>query len=194
MSRKRAGAAAGSRPAAAVPFVPRPGGADSGNHIPESLEEVARTLKVDPRGQRFSAALSALVLAAVVVTGSGWLLAAQAAVFGIGAVLGLSYAPYGLIYRWLVRPRLGPPREMEDAAGPRFSQGVGLVISIIGVIGYATGLTPLGMAAAAVAFVAAFLNAAFGLCLGCEMYVLIRRIWPRQQEAAPPEPDKEVAV
>ena len=177
-----------------MPFVPRPGGADSGNHIPESLEEVARTLKVDPRGQRFSAALSALVLAAVIVTGSGWLLAAQAAVFGIGAVLGLSYAPYGLIYRWLVRPRLGPPREMEDAAGPRFSQGVGLVISIIGVIGYATGLTPLGMAAAAVAFVAAFLNAAFGLCLGCEMYVLIRRIWPRQQEAAPPEPDKEVAV
>ena len=151
-------------------------------------------MKVDPRGQRFSAALSAAVLAVVIVTGSGWLLAAQAAVFGIGAVLGLSYAPYGLIYRWLVRPRLGPPREMEDAAGPRFSQGVGLVISIIGVIGYATGLTPLGMAAAALAFVAAFLNAAFGLCLGCEMYVLIRRIWPRQQEAAPPEPDKEVAV
>jgi len=117
-----------------------------------------------------------------------------AVAFGVGAVLGLSYAPYGLIYRWLVRPRLGPPREMEDAAGPRFSQGVGLVISIIGVIGYATGLTPLGMAAAAVAFVAAFLNAAFGLCLGCEMYVLIRRIWPRQQEAAPPEPDKEVAA
>jgi hypothetical protein len=83
---------------------------------------------------------------------------------------------------------------MEDAAGPRFSQGVGLVVSIIGVIGYATGLTPLGMAAAALAFVAAFLNAAFGLCLGCEMYVLIRRIWPHQQQAAPPEPDKEVAA
>ena len=151
-------------------------------------------MKVDPRGQRFSAALSAVVLAAVIVTGSGWLLAAQAAVFGIGAVLGLSYAPYGLIYRWLVRPRLGPPREMEDAAPPRFSQGVGLVVSIIGVIGYATGLTPLGMAAAAAAFAAAFLNAAFGLCLGCEMYVIIRRIWPRQQRAATPEPDKEVAV
>src|SRR5215831_12331565 len=137
-------------------------------------------MKVDPRGQRFSAALSAAVLAVVIVTGSGWLLAAQAAVFGIGAVLGLSYAPYGLIYRWL--------------AGPRFSQGVGLVVSIIGVAGYAAGLAPLGMAAAALAFVAAFLNAAFGLCLGCEMYVLIRRIWPRQHEAAPPEPDKEVAA
>jgi hypothetical protein len=157
-------------------------------------EEVAAGMRIDPRGQRFSAALSAVVLAAVLVTGSAWLLAAQAVVFGVGTVLGMSYAPYGLIYRWLVRPRLGPPREMEDAAAPRFSQGVGLVVSIIGVIGYAAGLTPLGMAAAAAAFAAAFLNGAFGLCLGCEMYVIIRRIWPRQQRAATPEPDKEVAV
>lgn len=146
-------------------------------------------MKIDPRGQRFSAALSATVLAAVLVTGSGWLLAAQAAVFGVAAVGGLSYAPYGLIYRWLVRPRLGPPRELEDAAAPRFAQGVGLVVSVIGVIGYASGLTPLGMAGAAAAFAAAFLNAAFGVCLGCEMYVLIRRIWPGKQG-----PDKEVAV
>jgi hypothetical protein len=151
-------------------------------------------MKIDPRGQRFSAALSAAVLAVVIVTSSGWLLAAQAVVFGVGTVAGLSYSPYGLIYRWLVRPRLGPPRELEDAAAPRFAQGVGLVVSIIGVAGYATGLTPLGTAAAALALVAAFLNAAFGLCLGCEMYVLIRRIWPRKQGVAPPEPDKEVAA
>jgi len=151
-------------------------------------------MKIDPRGQRFSAALSAAVLAAVIVTGSAWLLAAQAVVFGVGTVAGMSYSPYGLVYRWLVRPRLGPPRELEDAAAPRFAQGVGLVVSIIGVAGYATGLTPLGTAAAALAFVAAFLNAAFGLCLGCEMYVLIRRFWPRQPGAAPPEPDKEVAA
>jgi Domain of unknown function (DUF4395) len=135
-------------------------------------------MKVDPRGQRFAAALSALVLVAVLITSSAWLLAAQAAVFGIGAVLGLRYAPYGLVYRVLVRPRLGPPRELEDAAPPRFSQGMGLVISVIGVIGYAVGLAPLGMAAAAAALAAAFLNAAFGLCLGCEMYVLIRRVRP----------------
>jgi hypothetical protein len=158
------------------------------------LEEVAAGMKIDPRGQRFSAALSAVVLAAVIVTGSAWLLAAQAVVFGVGAAAGPSHSPYGLVYRWLVRPLLGPPREMEDAAAPRFAQGVGLVISIIGVIGYATGLTALGMAGAAAAFVAAFLNAAFGLCLGCEMYVHIRRIWPRHQGVAPPEPDKEVAA
>jgi hypothetical protein len=135
-------------------------------------------MKVDPRGQRFAAALSAAVLIAVIVTSSAWVLGAQAVVFGIGAVFGLKYAPYGLIYRTLVRPRIGPPAELEDEAPPRFSQAVGLVMSIIGVVGYAVGLVPLGLAAAALALVAAFLNAAFGLCLGCEMYVLIRRVWP----------------
>jgi hypothetical protein len=141
-------------------------------------------MQVDPRGQRFSAALSALVLVAVLVTGSAWLLGAQTVVFAVGAVFGLAYAPYGLVYRALVRPRLGPPRELEDAAPPRFAQGVGAVISTAGVIGYAVGVVPLGMAAAAAALAAAFLNAAFGLCLGCEMYVLIRRIWPGRQTLA----------
>jgi Domain of unknown function (DUF4395) len=149
-------------------------------------------MQVDPRGQRFSAALSALVLVAVLITGSAWLLGAQTVVFAVGAVLGLKYAPYGLIYRLLVRPRLGPPRELEDAAPPRFAQGVGAVISIIGVIGYAVGLAPLGMAAAAAALLAAFLNAAFGLCLGCEMYVLIRRVWPGRAGMAGSDPNKEV--
>ena len=135
-------------------------------------------MNVDPRGQRFNATLSAIVLVIVLITGSGWLLGFQAAVFGAGAVFGLRYAPYGLIYRFAVRPRLGPPAELEAEAPPRFAQGVGLVISLIGVIGYAAGVTPLGMAAAAAALAAAFLNAAFGFCLGCEMYLLIRRIAP----------------
>jgi hypothetical protein len=151
-------------------------------------------MKVDPRGQRFSAAITAAILIAVLFTGNVWLLAAQAVVFAAGAVLGLKYAPYGLIYRALVRPRLGPPTEMEDEAPPRFAQGVGLAFAIIGVIGYATGVTPLGIVATAFALVAAFLNAAFGLCLGCEMYVLIRRVWPAQQGVGRSEPDKEVTA
>ena len=149
-------------------------------------------MKVDPRGQRFSAALTVAVLVAVLITGSAWLLAAQAVVFGIGAFLGLKYAPYGLVYRALVRPRLGPPKEMEDEAPPRFAQGVGFAFSVIGIVGYATGLTVLGIAAVALALVAAFLNAAFGLCLGCEMYVMIRRVWPSRHGMGQPEPDKEV--
>jgi hypothetical protein len=131
---------------------------------------------IDPRGARFGAAASTLVLALVLVTGSGWLLAAQTLVFAVGAALGLRYAPYGMIYRWLVRPRLGPPRELEAEPPPRFAQGVGAGFGVLGVIGYGTGVTALGITATAFALAAAFLNAAFGFCLGCEMYLMIQRI------------------
>ena len=138
-------------------------------------------MQIDPRGSRFGALITTGVLVVVLITASAWLLAAQAVVFAIGAVFGLRYAPYGLIFRTLIRPRLGPPKELEDEAPPRFAQGVGLLMAVIGVIGYATGLTPLGIVASALALIAAFLNGAFGLCLGCELYLLIRRIAPARQ-------------
>jgi hypothetical protein len=138
-------------------------------------------MQIDPRGPRFGAVITTAVLIAVLITSNVWLLAAQAVVFGIGAAFGMRYAPYGLVFRWLVRPRLGPPKELEDEAPPRFSQGLGLVFAVIGVIGYATGATWLGIVAAACALIAAFLNGAFGLCLGCELYLLIRRIGPARQ-------------
>jgi hypothetical protein len=133
-------------------------------------------MQVDPRGQRWAAIVTTVVLIAVLVTGSWVLLAAQAVVFAIATVLGLRYAPYGLVYQALIRPRLGPPAELEDAGPPRFAQGVGLVFALAGTVGYALGATWLGIGATALALAAAFLNAAFGFCLGCEMYLLIRRI------------------
>jgi len=138
-------------------------------------------MEIDPRGPRFGALITTAVLIVVLLTSSAWLLAAQAVVFAIGAFLGLKYAPYGLIYRYLVRPRLGPPKELEAQAPPRFAQGVGLVFAAVGVIGYASGVTGLGVVATAMALIAAFLNGAFGICLGCEMYLLIRRIMPGKQ-------------
>jgi hypothetical protein len=151
-------------------------------------------MNIDPRGARFGAVLSTIVLALVLVTGSGWLLAAQALVFAAGAALGLRYAPYGMIYRWLIRPRLGPPAELEPEPPPRFAQGVGAAFAVLGVIGYATGVTALGIAATAAALAAAFLNAAFGFCLGCEVYLMIHRIRTGGAKALPAEPDKEVPV
>ncbi|HXS66778.1 MAG TPA: DUF4395 domain-containing protein [Streptosporangiaceae bacterium] len=138
-------------------------------------------MEIDPRGPRFGALITTAVLIVVLITSSAWLLAAQAVVFAIGAFLGLKYAPYGLIYRYLVRPRLGPPKELEAQAPPRFAQGVGLVFAAAGVIGYASGATGLGVVATAMALIAAFLNGAFGICLGCEMYLLIRRIMPGKE-------------
>ncbi|GAA0226000.1 DUF4395 domain-containing protein [Actinomadura nitritigenes] len=133
-------------------------------------------MQVDPRGPRFGASVTTVVLVAVLVTGSWALLAAQAVVFAIGAFLGLRHAPYGLVFKALIRPRLAPPAELEDAAAPRFAQGVGLVFAVVGTVGYVTGITWLGIGATALALAAAFLNAAFGFCLGCEIYPLFRRI------------------
>jgi hypothetical protein len=132
---------------------------------------------VDPRGLRFNAAVTALVLAAVVLTGNVWLLLAQAVVFGVGAVAGLRFAPYGLLFRHLVARRLGPPAHREAEAPPRFAQAVGLTFAVVGVAGFASGVSWLGVSATALAWVAAFLNAAFGFCMGCETYLLVRRVF-----------------
>ncbi len=130
-------------------------------------------MDIDPRGPRFGALITAVVFVIVLITGSVWLLAAQALVFAAGAFLGMRRSPYGLLYRWLVRPRLGPPAELEAEMPPRFAQAIG---------------------PAAIGLVAAFLNGVFGLCLGCEMYLLIRRIWPGRQVLIPAESDKEVPI
>jgi hypothetical protein len=133
------------------------------------------TMDIDPRGPRFGAVITTIVLAVVLIIGSGWLLAAQLLVFAIGAVFGLRYAPYGVVYRRLLRPRLGPPSRTEAEAPPRFSQGVGMVFAAGGVIGYALGVTPVGIVFTACALFAAFLNAAFDFCLGCQVYLFIQR-------------------
>ena len=132
-------------------------------------------MDIDPRGPRFGAVITTLVLAVVLITGSAWLLGAQLLVFAVGALFGLRYAPYGIVYRRLVRPRLGPPARTEAEAPPRFSQGVGMVFAAGGVLGYALGASAVGITCTAFALFAAFLNAAFDFCLGCQVYLFIQR-------------------
>ena len=136
---------------------------------------------VDPRGPRFGAILTSLVLVVVLLTIptmlSGVLLAAQAAVFALGAFVGLSAQPYGMVFRKVVRPRLAPPAELEDAAPPRFAQGVGFGFAIVGLVGLVAGVAPVAYLAIGLALAAAFLNAAFNFCLGCEMYLLGARLF-----------------
>jgi Domain of unknown function (DUF4395) len=140
---------------------------------------------IDPRGPRVAATLTSAVLALVLLTGPGalstTLLAAQAAVFAVGALAGVQHTPYALLFRTLIRPRLGKPAELEDAAPPRFAQGVGLAFALVGLAGLLSGLTTLGLVAVGLALVAALLNAAVGLCLGCEVYLLIKRALHRSE-------------
>ncbi|MEV0394280.1 DUF4395 domain-containing protein [Polymorphospora rubra] len=130
---------------------------------------------LDPRGPRFAAAVTSAVLVAVLATGSGWLALGQAVVFALTAA-DPRRGPYSLLFRALVAPRLGPPAELEPAAPVRFAQLVGLVFSLVAAAGYLSGLTVVGLVAAGAALAAAFLNAAFGLCLGCEAYLAVRRL------------------
>jgi Domain of unknown function (DUF4395) len=136
----------------------------------------APTETVDPRGVRFGAAVTTVVLATVLVTESGWLLGAQAVVFAVGAIAGVRRSPYSLLYAAAIRPRLGPPPQAEDARPPQFAQAVGLAFALVGVVGFALGVLVVGLVATGLALAAALLNAATGFCLGCEMYLLIRRI------------------
>ena len=138
-------------------------------------------MTLDPRGPRFSAGITAILFIVVLLTSSGWLALAQAVVFAIGTY-DPRKTPWGLIYRFLVAPRLGPPTEREDAAPVRFAQAVGLVFTVVAVAGYLSGATVVGVAASGFALAAAFLNAVFGLCLGCEVYLLIARL--RRRAAA----------
>jgi len=140
------------------------------------MSEQQTAQQVDPRGLRFAAGVTTVVLALTLVLNNPWPLAVQAVVFAISVAFGVSASPYGLLFKRLVRPRLGPPKELEDAAPPRFAQLVGLVFAVVGLVGYLAGATVLGVVATGFALVAAFVNAAVGLCLGCEAYLLIQRI------------------
>ncbi|MFE3143685.1 DUF4395 domain-containing protein [Streptomyces scopuliridis] len=132
-------------------------------------------MDIDIRGPRFGAAVTSVVLAVVLITGSWVPLAWQTLCFAVGAVGGVQRSPYGRLFRTVVRPRIGPPVEYESPAPPRFAQAVGLAFSLVGLAGYLWGPSWLGMAATGCALAAAFLNAVFGYCLGCEMYLLVRR-------------------
>lgn len=134
---------------------------------------------IDPRGPRFGAMISALLLAVTVVAGPGpvgtTLLGLSALLFAVGTARGPARSVQGWLFRRWVRPRLAPPAELEDPAPPRFAQAVGLTVTVAGL---ALGLVVPGAVtvAAGVALVAAFLNGAFGFCLGCEMYLLLQRL------------------
>jgi len=138
---------------------------------------------VDPRGPRFAAFVTTAALAVVLLTGSAWLAAAQTLVFALGAFAGLRAAPYGVAYRRLVAPRLSPPDELEAELPPRFAQAVGTAFGAVATLGYATGATGLAQGAVVLALAAAFLNAAFGLCLGCEVLLVARRVLGRAEIA-----------
>jgi hypothetical protein len=137
---------------------------------------------IDPRGARVAAALTSAVLALVLVTPGPVavvLLGLQTVVFAVGATRGVQHTPYAALFRSLVRPHLRAPGELEDPRPPRFAQARGLLFAGTGLLGFLAGVPTVGLVATGLALVAALLNAAFGLCLGCELYLILRRATAR---------------
>jgi Ca2+/Na+ antiporter len=137
--------------------------------------------QVDVRGPRFAAWVTTVVIVATLVVSAfsevaaAVILGLQAVVFAVGAWRGPRQHPYGLIFQRLVAPRLGPVTEKEPVPPLKFAQLVGLAFAVVGVIGFAAGAPLLGLIATGFALVAAFLNAAFAICLGCQIYPLVAR-------------------
>ncbi len=136
--------------------------------------EVAR-IYIDARGPRFGAVITTTVLAIALLAQNKWVLLAQGVVFAIGAIRGPQFTPYGLIFKNFIKPRLAQPGPTEDVRPPKFAQSVGFLFALVGVIGAFAGADIVFTVATGFALGAAFLNAAFNYCLGCEMYLLLVR-------------------
>jgi len=131
---------------------------------------------IDARGPRYSAAITTAVLAVALITESNYLIGFQFALFLSAVLFGLKRSIYGLVYRYLIQPRLSGPVPSENEAAPRFAQLIGALFAFVALLGGVTGNTTIFLTATSFALVAAFLNAAFGFCLGCQMYLLLVRI------------------
>ncbi len=136
--------------------------------------------QIDPRGPRFGAVVTTVVVAVALVqlpsTTTYLLLAAQLIAHGLGAFVGLSAQPYGILYRKLVAPRLAKPTELEDEAPPKFAQLVGFIFAAAGLAALALDQVAVAQVIVALHLAASFLNAAFNFCLGCQMYLIGKRI------------------
>lgn len=146
------------------------------------MPDSAHQRGIDPRGPRIIAGITAaLLLIDVFVAMIGAMTAALSLLIVINVlfawgVLSPRTAPWAVLFRTLVQPRLSAPTDLEDPRPPRFAQGVGLLVTGVGIVVFLLGVQAAVPVAAALAFVAAFLNAAFGLCLGCQLYLLLQRI------------------
>ena len=143
-----------------------------------SITEITKTNSqvIDARGPRFGAVITTVVLATALATSNIWVIVAQAIVFAIGAIRGPQFTPYAAIFRTVVKPRLKSAVVTEDVRPPQFAQSVGLLFALTAIAGSLTGISAIFVIAVSFALAAAFLNAAFDYCLGCEVYLLILRL------------------
>ncbi|GAA2245909.1 DUF4395 domain-containing protein [Rarobacter faecitabidus] len=155
----------------------------------------SRPKAIDSRAPRFAAAITATLLVVAVflaaignsptageagtgalATDPGFILLAVIAVLFAWSYTSPATAPWGVLFRKAVQPRISAPTQFEDPRPPRFSQLVGLIVVAAGLVLHLVAVPWALVIFGAAAFVAAFLNAAFGFCLGCKLYLILVRV------------------
>lgn len=131
---------------------------------------------IDPRGPRTNQAVLAVALVLGFLTGQQWVAPLFAVVLFLGAAFGPAWGPVLRLYAVVLRPRLAPPAELEDPRPPRFAASVGVAFLIAASIAFAVGAPVVGWVLSLMVAALAALAAITGLCVGCEMYVLLVRV------------------
>ena len=140
--------------------------------------------QLDPRGPRFGAGITSILMLVVIYlsldpASEGLALAVMGfavVMFSFGSLLGPARHPYSYLYKYTLRKFLMAPAYLEPATPVHFAQVIGLVITGLGLVLGLIGVDFALPIAAAAAFMAAFVNAVFAYCIGCQMYLGLKRL------------------
>ena len=139
---------------------------------------MAAPTPIDPRGPRFNQTVLAVALLTGFLVDWRPVVPLFALVLLAGAALGPKYGPFLALYARVIKPRLAPPRELEDPRPPRFAAAVGVVFLGAGSLAFAAGAAGLGWGLALIVAALAGLSAVTGICVGCEIYLFAARRRP----------------
>ena len=157
------------------------------NAVPaEAAAQLPKARMIDPRGHRFGAGLSAVILIGSFI--AGWVPGVLLVLLSIGvsAAFGLSYSIYGVIWRRIAKLAKLGKAEPEHEYPPRFAQTLGSVALVLSLVAFGLGASALGWVFALAVAGLQSLLAVTGYCLGCRLYFLrwwvpdlVTRIWTR---------------
>ena len=117
-----------------------------------------------------------LMSVAAIAFDQTWILIPLAYGFWARVVAGPRFSPLAMLASRVIVPWLG--RTPKPVPGPpkRFAQGMGVVFSTTALIlAFGFGLVTAAWAVLALLIGAAFLEAAFGICVGCRVFSLLMR-------------------
>ena len=159
------------------------------NAVPsDAAARLPKARMIDPRGHRFGAGVSAILLIGAFLTGATWLVPIVLLSIGVSAAFGLRYSIYGVVWRRIAKTLALPKVEPEHEYPPRFAQVLGSVALTLALFSFLLGATTLGWGFVLAVAALQTLLATTGYCLGCRLYFLrwwvpdlVTRIWTRSR-------------